>query len=51
VDAVFGPYAAEAEMLEQIGAIVRRVRAGSPTQTSGAAVAATAVPLAGRWSW
>jgi methylmalonyl-CoA mutase cobalamin-binding domain/chain len=30
VDAVFGPYAAEAEMVDQIGTVVRRVRAGAP---------------------
>jgi methylmalonyl-CoA mutase cobalamin-binding domain/chain len=46
-DAVFGPYAAEAEMLQQIGAVVRRVRAGSPAPTPEPA-AVTAAPLAGR---
>jgi methylmalonyl-CoA mutase cobalamin-binding domain/chain len=45
-DAVFGPYAAEAEMLRQIDAVVRRVRAGSPAPV--AAPAAAASPLAGR---
>jgi methylmalonyl-CoA mutase cobalamin-binding domain/chain len=46
-DAVFGPYAAEAEMLAQIEATIRRVRAGSPTPAC-VPVAATAAPLAGR---
>lgn len=45
-DAVFGPYAAEAEMLQQIDAIVRRVRAGSPTPEPAPEPAAA--PLAGR---
>jgi methylmalonyl-CoA mutase cobalamin-binding domain/chain len=46
-DAVFGPYAAEAEMLQQIDAVVRRVRAGAlvPAAEPGAA---TTAPLAGR---
>lgn len=50
-DAVFGPYAAEAEMLQQIDAIVRRVRAGSPTPAAEPApepATVTAAPLAGR---
>lgn len=47
VDAVFGPYAAEAEMLQQIAAVVRRVRAGCPAGAAAPA-AATADALAGR---
>jgi methylmalonyl-CoA mutase cobalamin-binding domain/chain len=34
-DAVFGPYAAEADMLAQLDAIVRRVRSGAPVDTAG----------------
>ena len=45
VDAVFGAYAAEAEMLHQIGAVVTRVRAGAPRDEP---VAVAAGPLAGR---
>jgi methylmalonyl-CoA mutase cobalamin-binding domain/chain len=44
-DAVFGPYAAEADMLQQIDAVVRRVRAGSPAPP---APAPPTQPLAGR---
>jgi methylmalonyl-CoA mutase cobalamin-binding domain/chain len=46
-DAVFGPYAAEAEMIRQIDAIVRRVRARSPAPAPEPA-AVTGAPLAGR---
>lgn len=45
VDAVFGPYAAEADMLQQIDGVVQRVRAGAAV--SGAEPAAAAF-LAGR---
>ncbi len=47
VDAVFGPYAAEADMLRQIEAIVRRVRAGAPSPAPRPAADAGA-GLAGR---
>jgi len=50
-DAVFGPYASEATMLQQIDAVVRRVRAGDPPaqahRTSGTQPGRP-VPLAGR---
>jgi methylmalonyl-CoA mutase cobalamin-binding domain/chain len=46
-DAVFGPYAAEADMLQQIGAIVRRVRSGAPLDAAGPGTATTGA-LAGR---
>jgi methylmalonyl-CoA mutase cobalamin-binding domain/chain len=52
VDAVFGPYASEAEMLTRIDAVVRRVRAGSatPAETPAAETPAANAPgpLAGR---
>jgi len=50
-DAVFGPYAPEAAMLEQIGSIVRRVRAGEAEACGPAATSSDAGatgPLAGR---
>ena len=55
-DAVFGPYASEATMLEQIDAVVRRVRAGDPPAHAAPAQAGQPsgtqlgrpVPLAGR---
>jgi methylmalonyl-CoA mutase cobalamin-binding domain/chain len=50
-DAVFGPYAPEAAMLEQIEAIVRRVRTGGATPRAAAAgvqEASRPEPLAGR---
>lgn len=50
-DAVFGPYAPEAAMLEQIGAIIHRVRAGEAEAWAPAASsnqAGTPGPLAGR---
>jgi NAD(P)-dependent dehydrogenase (short-subunit alcohol dehydrogenase family) len=46
-DAVFGPYASEADMLLQIGAIVERVRAGAAAEPGPAEVTVPA-PLAGR---
>jgi methylmalonyl-CoA mutase cobalamin-binding domain/chain len=45
-DAVFGAYSAQDEMLRQIDAVVRRVRAGSPVPAVPAEPSAT--PLAGR---
>lgn len=45
VDAAFGPYAAEADMLREIDAVVRRVRDGAPL---GIAESTAAAPLAGR---
>jgi methylmalonyl-CoA mutase cobalamin-binding domain/chain len=45
-DAVFGPYAAETEMLQRIEAIVARVRAGAPGAEPAAATPSP--PLAGR---
>ncbi|MGB6580188.1 MAG: SDR family NAD(P)-dependent oxidoreductase [Streptosporangiaceae bacterium] len=48
-DAVFGPYAHEAAMLQQIDAIVHRVRAGdAATHPFGAKDAGLPGPLAGR---
>ena len=55
-DAVFGPYASEATMLEQIDAVVRRVRAGDPPAQAAPAQTGQPsgtqpgrpVPLAGR---
>jgi methylmalonyl-CoA mutase cobalamin-binding domain/chain len=46
-DAVFGPYAPEAVMLEQIGAVVRRTRAGEAA-TQAAPGDGRPGPLAGR---
>lgn len=46
-DAVFGPYAPEDVMLERIGEIVRRVRAGLPSSQASQASQA-AGPMAGR---
>ncbi len=45
VDAVFGPYAAEADMLAQLGTIVQQVRSGGGPSPADPAVA---LPLAGR---
>jgi len=47
-DAVFGPYASEATMLEQIDAVVRRVRAGDPPAQAHGTQPGPPVPLAGR---
>jgi methylmalonyl-CoA mutase cobalamin-binding domain/chain len=46
-DAVFGPYASEADMLLQIAAVVARVRAGQAAEP-GPAEATPPAPLAGR---
>jgi methylmalonyl-CoA mutase cobalamin-binding domain/chain len=46
-DAAFGPYAAEADMLQQIEMVVRRVRAGTPAKAPRPA-AVTGAGLAGR---
>lgn len=52
VDAVFGPYAPEAVMLEQIAALVRRIRTGqveaASGQAGGASGAVEPAPLAGK---
>jgi NAD(P)-dependent dehydrogenase (short-subunit alcohol dehydrogenase family) len=49
VDAVFGPYAAEADMLQEIDRVVQRVRTGGAVTAAEPAVEpATAAPLAGR---
>jgi methylmalonyl-CoA mutase cobalamin-binding domain/chain len=45
VDAVFGPYAAEADMLQEIDRVVQRVRAGTAVAATGPAAPAS---LAGR---
>jgi methylmalonyl-CoA mutase cobalamin-binding domain/chain len=48
-DAVFGPYASEAEMLRQLDAVVHRVRAGdAATRQAGEPEAGVPGPLAGR---
>jgi methylmalonyl-CoA mutase cobalamin-binding domain/chain len=46
-DAVFGPYAAEADMLQQIDATLLRVRSGAPVDAAGPGASATGA-LAGR---
>lgn len=52
VDAVFGSYAPEAVMLEQIAALVRRIRSGQVEAASGQASGASGIgepaPLAGK---
>jgi methylmalonyl-CoA mutase cobalamin-binding domain/chain len=51
VDAVFGPYASEAEMLCQLRAIVERVRTGdrrAPAPAHGGSPSSALGPLAGR---
>ncbi len=47
-DAVFGPYASEATMLEQLEAVVRRVRDADPPARAQQPGPGQALPLAGR---